>query len=73
MHESSVAAHLEGYAEVNVDGVDAHVTDRRDLAVGVLTADCLPIALLAPWGSASRMPAGAGWPAAWSEARSVSS
>lgn len=50
VHESSVAAHLEGYAEVNVDGVDAHVTDRRDLAVGVLTADCLPIALLAPWG-----------------------
>ncbi len=50
VHESSVAAHLEGYPEVNVDGVDAHVTDRRDLAIAVLTADCIPVALLAPWG-----------------------
>ncbi len=50
VHESSVAAHVEGFDEVNVEGVDAHVTDRRDLAIGVLTADCIPIALLAPWG-----------------------
>lgn len=50
VHESSVAMHLEGYAEPNVDAVDAHVTDRRDLALGVLTADCIPVALLAPWG-----------------------
>jgi YfiH family protein len=50
VHESSVAAHVEGFDEVNVDGVDAHVTDRRDLAVAVLTADCIPVALLAPWG-----------------------
>lgn len=50
VHESSVAAHVEGFDEVNVDGVDAHVTDRRDLAIAVLTADCIPVALLAPWG-----------------------
>lgn len=50
VHESSIAAHLEGFPEVNVDGVDAHVTDRRDLAIAVLTADCIPVALLAPWG-----------------------
>ncbi|MFT4035742.1 MAG: polyphenol oxidase family protein [Patulibacter sp.] len=50
VHESSVAAHLQGCATAAVDGVDAHVTDRRDLAVAVLTADCVPVALLAPWG-----------------------
>jgi len=50
VHESSVAAHLVGCADAAVDGVDAHVTDRSDIAVGVLTADCLPVALLAPWG-----------------------
>lgn len=50
VHESSVAAHVEGFDEVNVDGVDAHVTDRRDLAIAVCTADCVPVALLAPWG-----------------------
>ena len=50
VHESSVATHAEGLADPNVDAVDAHVTDRRDLAVAVLTADCIPVALLAPWG-----------------------
>jgi polyphenol oxidase len=50
VHESSVAAHLSGCAVAQVDGVDGHVTDRRDLAVAVLTADCVPVALLAPWG-----------------------
>jgi polyphenol oxidase len=50
VHESSVAAHLSGCADANVDGVDAQVTDRVDLAIGVLTADCIPVALLAPWG-----------------------
>lgn len=50
VHESSVAAHLVGCADAAVDGVDAHVTDRDDLALAVLTADCVPVALLAPWG-----------------------
>ncbi len=50
VHESSVATHAAGFDDVSVDGVDAHVTDRDDLAVAVLTADCLAVALLAPWG-----------------------
>ncbi|MBO9534503.1 MAG: laccase domain-containing protein [Solirubrobacteraceae bacterium] len=50
VHESSVASHVAGFADVEVDGVDAHVTDRPDLALAVLTADCVPVALLAPWG-----------------------
>lgn len=50
VHESSVAAHLADGAAVDPNGVDGHVTDREDLAVAVLTADCLPVALLAPWG-----------------------
>ncbi len=49
VHESSVASHVAGFDEVGIDGVDAHVTDREDLALGVLTADCVPVALLAPW------------------------
>lgn len=50
VHESSVATHAEGFQEVDPDGVDGHVTDRLDLALAVLTADCVPVALLAPWG-----------------------
>ncbi len=50
VHESSVAAHLKDAQPTAVDGVDGHVTDREDLAVAVLTADCLPVALIAPWG-----------------------
>ncbi|MEH3053990.1 MAG: polyphenol oxidase family protein [Patulibacter minatonensis] len=50
VHESSVATHAAGFEDVAVNGVDAHVTDRDDLAVAVLTADCLAVALLAPWG-----------------------
>ena len=40
----------DGLADPDVDGVDGHVTDRTDLALGVLTADCVPVLLLAPWG-----------------------
>lgn len=50
IHETAVAVHVEGLPDPDVDGVDAHVSDRPDLALGVLTADCMPIALLAPWG-----------------------
>lgn len=52
IHEAAVATHRASAADPDVDGVDAHVTDRHDLAVGVLTADCVPVILLAPWGVA---------------------
>lgn len=58
VHETAVAIHLEGLADPDVHGVDGHVTDRTDLALGVLTADCLPVLFLAPWGVAA---AHAGW------------
>lgn len=50
VHETAVAVHLAGGPDADLEGVDAQVTDRTDLALGVLTADCLPVALLAPWG-----------------------
>lgn len=58
VHETAIAMHQAGLSEASVTGVDGHVTDRRDLAVGVLTADCVPVLLLAPWGVAA---AHAGW------------
>lgn len=58
VHETAVAVHLDGLDDPDVTGVDAHVSDRTDLALGVLTADCLPILLLAPWGVGA---AHAGW------------
>ncbi|MDQ8044912.1 MAG: polyphenol oxidase family protein [Solirubrobacteraceae bacterium] len=58
IHETNVAVHLDGFDEPRLEGVDAHVTDRPDLAIGVLTADCVPVLLLAPWGVAA---AHAGW------------
>lgn len=58
VHETAVALHLDGHGDPDVAGVDAHVTDRSDVALGVLTADCVPIALLAPWGIGA---AHAGW------------
>ncbi|MBJ7471214.1 MAG: laccase domain-containing protein, partial [Solirubrobacteraceae bacterium] len=58
VHETAVAVHLEGLADPNVEGVDGHVTNRTDLALGVLTADCVPVLLLAPWAVGA---AHAGW------------
>lgn len=58
VHETAVAVHLAGWDDPDVAGVDAHVSDRTDLALGVLTADCLPVLLLAPWGVGA---AHAGW------------
>lgn len=50
VHEATVAVHLADGPDPSLDGVDAQVTDRRDLILAALTADCLPVALLAPWG-----------------------
>lgn len=50
VHEARVAVHRAGAPDPDLDGVDAHVTDRHDLILAALTADCLPVALLAPWG-----------------------
>ncbi len=50
VHETAVAVHLEGFPDPDVVGVDGHVTNRTDVALGVLTADCVPVLLLAPWG-----------------------
>lgn len=58
VHETAVAIHAAGLPDPDIDGVDGHVTDRTDLALGVLTADCMPVALLAPWGVSI---AHAGW------------
>lgn len=58
VHETAVAVHQDGLADPDVEGVDGHVTNRTDLALGVLTADCVPVLLLAPWGVGA---AHAGW------------
>jgi YfiH family protein len=58
VHETAVAVHLEGLPDPDVEGVDGHVTDRTDLALGVLTADCVPVLFLAPWAVGA---AHAGW------------
>ena len=58
VHETAIALHLEGLGDPDVDGVDGHVTDRTDLAVGVLTADCVPVLILTPWAVGA---AHAGW------------
>lgn len=50
VHEARVAVHFAGGADPELDGVDAQVTDRDDLILVALAADCLPVALLAPWG-----------------------
>lgn len=58
IHETAVVQHREGFPDPELDGVDGHVSDRRDRAIGVLTADCVPVLLLAPWGVGA---AHAGW------------
>jgi YfiH family protein len=58
VHETVVVQHRQGFPEPELDGVDAHVSDRSDVAVGVLTADCVPVLFLAPWGVGA---AHAGW------------
>lgn len=58
VHETAVAVHVDGLADADVAGVDAHVGNRTDIALGVLTADCAPVLLLAPWGVGA---AHAGW------------
>lgn len=58
VHETAVAVHLAGLGDPDVEGVDGHVTDRTDVALGVLTADCVPVLLLAPWAVGA---AHAGW------------
>lgn len=50
VHGARVAMLINGAPEPSLDGVDAQVTDRRELVLAALTADCLPVALLAPWG-----------------------
>ena len=58
VHQTAVAVHVDGLADPDIDGVDGHVTNRTDLALGVLTADCVPVLLLAPWAVGA---AHAGW------------
>ncbi len=58
VHETVVVQHRDGFPDPEVDGVDGHVGDRADIALGVLTADCVPVLLLAPWGVGA---AHAGW------------
>lgn len=58
VHETTVVQHRAGFPAPELEGVDGHVSDRADLAVGVLTADCVPVLLLAPWGVGA---AHAGW------------
>ncbi len=58
VHETAVAVHLEGLGDPDIEGVDGHVTNRTDIALGVLTADCVPVLLLAPWAVGA---AHAGW------------
>ena len=50
VHETAIAVLQAGLGEPDIVGVDGHVSDRTDLALGVLTADCVPVLLLAPWG-----------------------
>jgi YfiH family protein len=58
VHETVVVQHRDGFPAPELDGVDGHVSDRTDIAVGVLTADCVPVLFLAPWGVGA---AHAGW------------
>lgn len=50
VHAASVAVHRGGGADPALDGVDAHVTDRADLALAVLAADCVPVVVVGPSG-----------------------
>lgn len=61
VHGASVVVHRSGGEAPGVDAApeaDAHVTDRHDLVLAALAADCVPVAFLAPWGVGA---AHAGW------------
>lgn len=58
VHETIVVQHRDGFPQPEIDGVDGHVGDRTDVALAVLTADCVPVLFLAPWSIGA---AHAGW------------